>query len=85
MQTNVDTIHSCKPQQYSFKNGIKDGMPIALGYLSVSFSFGILASSLDTRLFSVLISMTNLTSAGIAGIGLMVASASFVEIVLTNL
>ncbi|MFY9379815.1 MAG: AzlC family ABC transporter permease [Acutalibacteraceae bacterium] len=86
MQTNVDTIHSCKPQQYSFKNGIKDGMPIALGYLSVSFSFGILASSLGIpAFFSVLISMTNLTSAGqFAGIGLMVASASFVEMVLTQ-
>ena len=26
-----------------FKNGLKDGIPIALGYFAVSFSFGILA------------------------------------------
>ena len=26
-----------------FKQGLKDGIPIALGYLSVSFGFGILA------------------------------------------
>ena len=26
-----------------FKNGLKDGIPIALGYFAVSFSFGIKA------------------------------------------
>mgnify|MGYP000711390726 CR=1 FL=1 len=29
--------------QNSFKKGLKDGLPIALGYLSVSFTFGMMA------------------------------------------
>ena len=28
-------------QIYTFKEGFKDGIPIGLGYLSVSFGFGI--------------------------------------------
>lgn len=87
MQASTNAKTLCKPQQYNFKNGIKDSVPIALGYLSVSFSFGIIASSLGLpAFFSVLISMTNLTSAGqFAGIELMVASVSFVEMILTQL
>ena len=27
----------------AFRQGMKDGMPIALGYMAVSFTFGILA------------------------------------------
>ena len=27
-----------------FKSGLKDGIPIGLGYLAVSFTFGIMAS-----------------------------------------
>ena len=56
-------------------------MPIGLGYLSVSFAFGIKAVS-DGLLpvQAVLISMTNLTSAGqLAGLPLMVGGASLME------
>ena len=50
---------------YSFSRGIKDGIPIALGYLSVSFTFGMAAVSSGSPVsVAVLISMTNLTSAG---------------------
>ena len=51
-------------------SGIKDSVPIALGYLSVSFGFGIMAVSSGLTLFrAVLISMTCLTSAGqVAGL-----------------
>ena len=67
--------------------GFKDGIPIALGYLSVSFAFGIQAISLGlTPLQAVLISMTNLTSAGqIAALPLMVGGASLAEMALTQL
>ena len=52
-----------------FTKGLIDGVPIALGYLSVSFGFGILAvRSGLTTLISVLISAVNLTSAGQAAI-----------------
>ena len=71
----------------TFKNGIKDGLPIGLGYLSVSFAFGVQASLLGLPIyFSVLISMTNLTSAGqLAGIGIIAALGSVAEMLLVQL
>jgi len=70
-----------------FLRGIKGGIPIALGYLSVSFAFGIQAvSSGLTPLMAVIISMTNVTSAGqLAGLGLMAASGGLIEIALSQL
>ncbi len=48
-----------------FYKGLKDGIPIALGYFAVSFSFGILALKGGLTVFqSVFISLTNVTSAG---------------------
>lgn len=70
-----------------FKEGFKEGIPIGLGYLSVSFTFGMMAvgSGLPAGL-AVLISITNLTSAGqFAGIGLISAGAPYIEMVLTQL
>lgn len=64
---------------HSFKDGIKDGVPIALGYLSVSFAFGIIAvnSGLPVWL-AVLISMTNLTSAGqFSGVNTIIAGSPY--------
>ncbi len=71
---------------YTYKNGIKDGLPIGLGYFSVSFAFGVTASSLGIPYFiSVLISMTNLTSAGqLAGISVIAAAGTIAEIILTQ-
>ena len=62
-----------------FINGIKDGLPIGLGYLSVSFAFGVKASLMGIPVFlSVLISMTNLTSAGqLAGLEVIASLGSF--------
>ncbi len=73
--------------QNSFKKGIKDGIPIGLGYLSVSFAFGISATALGLPVWgSALMSLTNLTSAGqVAGLTLIAACAAFVEMVLTQL
>ena len=48
-----------------FKKGVKDGIPIFLGYLAVSFTFGIAAKNAGlSALEAVLMSATNLTSAG---------------------
>lgn len=71
----------------NFKNGIKDGIPVALGYLAVSFSFGIVAKTSGLTLFqAVLMSATNVTSAGqFAGLGLISASASYMELAVTQL
>lgn len=70
-----------------FRQGIRHGIPIALGYLSVSFAFGMKAAGDGlTVLQAVLISMTNLTSAGqIAALPLMIGGASLTEMALTQL
>ena len=71
----------------AFRQGIRHGIPIGLGYLSVSFAFGMKAVGDGlTVLQAVLISMTNLTSAGqIAALPLMVGGASLAETALTQL
>ena len=65
-----------------FCDGIKKGIPIGIGYLAVSFTFGIWAVEGGIPVWIViLISLTNLTSSGqFAGAGLMMAEASFFEI-----
>lgn len=62
-----------------FKNGLRDGIPIALGYISVSFTFGLQAVSSELYWWeSVLISLTNLTSAGqFAGLDIMIRGGGF--------
>ena len=74
-------------KNYSFKNGIKEGLPIGLGYLSVSFAFGVKASILGLPvMISVFMSMTNLTSAGqLAGVNVIAFLGSFLEIIITQL
>ena len=70
-----------------FIGGLKDGIPIALGYLSVSFGFGISAVNGGlSPLAAVLISLTNLTSAGqVAGVEVILALGTLFEMALTQL
>ena len=70
-----------------FRKGIRHGIPIALGYLSVSFAFGMKAVGDGLSwLQAVLISATNLTSAGqMAGLPLMIQGAGLAEMALTQL
>ena len=70
-----------------FRKGIQDGIPIGAGYFAVSFTFGMMAVSGGlTPWQAVLISLTNLTSAGqFAGLGIIVACGSMWEMVLTQL
>lgn len=69
-----------------WKYGIRKGIPIALGYISVSFTFGVKAVNGGIPVWAVvLISLTNLTSAGqFAGTTLMIAGSGLVEIALTT-
>lgn len=69
------------------KDGIKDGVPIALGYFSVSVAFGVSAVGAGVPWWgSSLISLTNLTSAGQkAGVDVMAVGGSILLIVLTTL
>ena len=71
----------------TFKQGLKDGIPIFLGYFAVSFAFGIFCVTKGlTPLVAIITSLTNLTSAGqFAGAKLMIAVAPYIEIMLTVL
>ncbi len=73
--------------QNSFQKGLRDGIPIGLGYLSVAFTFGMMAVAAGIpALYAILISMTNLTSAGqFAGLNMIVAASGYLEIALTQL
>lgn len=70
-----------------FIMGCKKGLPIALGYFPVSFSFGVLVASSGLPLgLATLISITNLTSSGqFAGVSLILANASYIEVAATLL
>lgn len=70
-----------------FINGCKKGIPIALGYFPVAFSFGVLVISSGMPLgLATLISLTNVTSSGqFAGVSLMMVQASYIEIASTLL
>ena len=70
-----------------FLKGMYHGIPIALGYLSVSFGFGIMAvKSGLSILTAVIISAANLTSAGqAAAIGIIASGGALVEMALTQL
>ena len=71
----------------SFKKGIKDGIPIGMGYFAVSFSFGMLAAAGGLSVGqATLLSLLNLTSAGqAAGLSLIIAGSSYLEMALTQL
>ncbi len=71
----------------NFLRGLKSGIPIGLGYLSVSFTFGIMAVSMGFDWWqAVLISMTTVTSAGqLAGIGIMVNPGQYIEMLISQL
>ena len=70
-----------------FFRGLRDGIPIALGYFSVSFGFGILCINLGLSILAAAgISLTNLTSAGqVAGVGIIAAGGTLIEMALTQL
>ena len=71
----------------SFLKGLRDGIPIGLGYFAVSFTFGMKAVSGGLTIAqAALISLTNLTSAGqFAGLDIILAMGSFWEMALTQL
>ena len=70
----------------TFSKGLKHGIPIALGYLSVSFGFGIMAVRAGLSVLAAVgISITNVTSAGqAAGVGIIAAGGTLIEMILTQ-
>lgn len=70
-----------------YRTGVSRGLPVGMGYFSVSFGFGAMAVSQGLKVFdATLISLTNLTSAGqFAGLTVIVAAATLWEMILTQL
>lgn len=67
--------------------GLSDSLPVGIGYLAVSFGFGISAVGIGLRLLeATLISFTNLTSAGqFAALSVIKAASPLVTMVITQL
>lgn len=69
------------------KMGLRDGMPIGIGYFAISFAVGVFASSLGfSWLEALAVSMLNFTSAGeIAALPIIAAGGSLIELALTQI
>ena len=70
-----------------FLKGLVDGIPICLGYLSVSFAFGIYSVDAGLTILEVLlISMTCVTSAGqLAAVPIIAGGGGFAELAVSQL
>lgn len=70
-----------------FKQGLLHGLPICMGYFSVSFAFGIFAVSSGLAPYEALfISMTNLTSAGqFAAVPIIAGGGMLTELAVSQL
>lgn len=70
-----------------FSKGMKDGIPIMLGYLAVSFTLGIAAKNAGlTALQAMIASLTNNASAGeFAGFTLIASGAGYLEMAIMML
>ena len=70
-----------------FLNGLKSGIPIGLGYFSVSFTFGIMAIVSGLNWWqATIISMVTLTSAGqVAGVGVMGMPGMYIDMLVSQL
>ena len=74
-------------EQTSFTKGIKDGLPICFGYLSVAFAFGIFSVESGLSILqALLISMTNVTSAGqLAAVPIITGGGTLLELAISQL
>lgn len=74
-------------EQNSFLKGIKDGFPICIGYLSISFAFGIFACGCGLSVWeAVIMSLSNLTSAGqLAAVPIIAAGGTLAELAVSQL
>jgi len=70
-----------------FIQGMKDGIPICLGYFSVSMAFGLTTVLSGMPLWSaVAISISNVTSAGqFAGVNILLAQGTMMELIMTSI
>lgn len=74
-------------ENLTFRKGLRDAIPIALGYFSVSAAFGMICVNNKLPLWAApLISLTNFTGTGqFVGSSLIASGALIIEIILTLL
>lgn len=74
-------------ENYKLEDGLKDGFPIVMGFIPIAMAFGILCKSAEITLFeSLAFSMIVFAGASqFIAINLLIAGASFGEIILTTL
>ena len=70
-----------------YKKGLRDGIPIALGYFAVAFTLGIVAKKAGLTAFQAGLAtgLTNASAGGYAGFTLIAAGAGYLEVALTEL
>ncbi len=76
-----------KKNAAGFAAGVRDGMPIAIGYFAVSFTLGIQAKSAGLSVWeAAFMSLTNLTSAGqFAAINIIRTAGSYLSVAISQL
>ncbi len=86
--SDIRQIHGSKlKHRASFSSGFQDGLPIGLGYLTISTAFGLyVVSGGLPPLFAIFVSLTNLTSSGqFAGVSVILAKGGYLELAFTVL
>lgn len=75
------------PKKRAFISGMRDGLPIALGYFAVSFSLGIQAKDAGMSVLqAAVMSLTSLTSAGeFAALSIIATGGSYISMALSQL
>ena len=70
-----------------YKKGIKDGIPIALGYFAVAFTLGIVAKKAGLTAFQALLAagLTNASAGGYAAFSIIAAGGGYLEMAITQL
>lgn len=70
-----------------YKNGIRDGIPIALGYFAVCFTLGIVAAKAGLTAFQALLAtgLTNASAGGAAGFEIIAESSGYFAMAISQL
>ncbi len=85
--SNKKYSFSLPQNKTAFKDGLKDGTPIGLGYFAVSFSLGIVARNAGLTPFQGLLAsfLCNASAGEHVGFTMIAASATYIEIALAIL
>lgn len=73
--------------KFWYKKGLRDGIPIALGYFAVAFTLGIAAKNAGITAFQAFLTaaLTNASAGGYAGFTLIGEKATYLEMAITML